>query len=669
MSIYNPPTEILTIFNQDNYLLSGDYLTIGIADKRYLKLSGGTLTGLLTASAGIYSTLYSAADGSFTAPTYTFSSDTGVGMYYTSGGGVGLAWGGASIMQIDSVAGIKVTTSGDVTFPQYSFVSDSQTGLYRPASQQVGITCNATSITTWSTTAMSLLKPIYMPNGTAASPSLSFTNSVNTGVYRVAADVIGFSSASNLIAQVSASALSAKQLTITNTSAYANQSVSTTGAFLNVVGNTITATNNSDMAFCAIQRPTLAASGTQTTTNAYTLYIGGSPSAGTNETITNAYGILVDTPGVVRILDTTASSSSTTGALQVLGGAYFGSSCRYNSNITMQGTSAILTLSGTSSSIASSGTTASTSNTTGALTLAGGIGISNTTDASSSTNGGTLTTAGGAAIAKTIYIGGSCVTSTYEMVGSTSNIGAKGRLQTSGYNSDASERCFVAIQNNRSTGNASYFRIARLGTTDDGTVVLGNNYGRPAGTFTADNTSLGVTSVEYNTAGYLTFGTGAASANQTTERMRIFSGGGVAINTTTQNGTDQLTVSGTCSNTSGVWAVISDSRVKTDVSDFTDSLDVLKRLNPKVFKYNEKSNYSLDVQAEEQVGLVADELEQVIPQAIRKNKRTVKRYNREKNAMEDDPDKSFDDLRSVNPQRLLYILINAVKELAEKIGA
>jgi hypothetical protein len=50
-------------------------------------------------------------------------------------------------------------------------------------------------------------------------------------------------------------------------------------------------------------------------------------------------------------------------------------------------------------------TTPSTSNSTGALVLPGGIGISNTTDATSSTNGGTFTTAGGAAIAKKLYVG------------------------------------------------------------------------------------------------------------------------------------------------------------------------------------------------------------------------------------------------------------------------
>lgn len=51
-------------------------------------------------------------------------------------------------------------------------------------------------------------------------------------------------------------------------------------------------------------------------------------------------------------------------------------------------------------------TTASTSSTTGAATFVGGIGISNTTQATSATNGGSLTTAGGIGVAKDAYIGG-----------------------------------------------------------------------------------------------------------------------------------------------------------------------------------------------------------------------------------------------------------------------
>lgn len=51
-----------------------------------------------------------------------------------------------------------------------------------------------------------------------------------------------------------------------------------------------------------------------------------------------------------------------------------------------------------------SDTTAATSSSTGSVTLAGGLAISNTTDATSSTNGGSLTSAGGFAFAKSGYI-------------------------------------------------------------------------------------------------------------------------------------------------------------------------------------------------------------------------------------------------------------------------
>ena len=51
-------------------------------------------------------------------------------------------------------------------------------------------------------------------------------------------------------------------------------------------------------------------------------------------------------------------------------------------------------------------TTPSTSNSTGSLLVSGGVGISNTTDATSSTNGGSATLGGGLAVAKKVFVGG-----------------------------------------------------------------------------------------------------------------------------------------------------------------------------------------------------------------------------------------------------------------------
>ena len=56
--------------------------------------------------------------------------------------------------------------------------------------------------------------------------------------------------------------------------------------------------------------------------------------------------------------------------------------------------------------IVSNDSTATTSSTTGAVLLSGGLALANTTDATSSTNGGTITTAGGVAIAKKLFVGG-----------------------------------------------------------------------------------------------------------------------------------------------------------------------------------------------------------------------------------------------------------------------
>lgn len=70
-------------------------------------------------------------------------------------------------------------------------------------------------------------------------------------------------------------------------------------------------------------------------------------------------------------------------------------------------------------------TTASTSDATGAISLLGGIGISNTTEATSSTNGGTITTAGGVGIAKKLFVGGNVTlegtSNTLNMNSATSN--------------------------------------------------------------------------------------------------------------------------------------------------------------------------------------------------------------------------------------------------------
>lgn len=73
-----------------------------------------------------------------------------------------------------------------------------------------------------------------------------------------------------------------------------------------------------------INRPTIAASNIAVTaTKASTLYVAGAPIAGNNVTLTNAYAVQV-AAGIVQIDTATTSTSNTTGALRVAGGVGVG---------------------------------------------------------------------------------------------------------------------------------------------------------------------------------------------------------------------------------------------------------------------------------------------------------------------------------------------------------
>lgn len=77
--------------------------------------------------------------------------------------------------------------------------------------------------------------------------------------------------------------------------------------------------------FSGFKQPTLSASNTVTTTDSATLYIGGQPLAGANQTISNAYSLLVSQGnsklgGRLLVTDTTVSTSVSTGCAVFSGG-------------------------------------------------------------------------------------------------------------------------------------------------------------------------------------------------------------------------------------------------------------------------------------------------------------------------------------------------------------
>jgi hypothetical protein len=97
----------------------------------------------------------------------------------------------------------------------------------------------------------------------------------------------------------------------------------------------------------------------------------------------------------------------------------------------------------------------------------------------------------------------------------------------------------------------------------------------------------------------------------------------------------------------GAVGSFSDARIKHDISNFEDGLNIIRQINPIKFYYNVDAPFPV---TQQQIGIIAQELEKVAPYMVEKNK-----------------EKGYEDLRSVNPQAFTYLLINAVKEQQNKI--
>jgi hypothetical protein len=104
----------------------------------------------------------------------------------------------------------------------------------------------------------------------------------------------------------------------------------------------------------------------------------------------------------------------------------------------------------------------------------------------------------------------------------------------------------------------------------------------------------------------------------------------------------------------GAWLAFSDARLKEDVKSFSDGLEVILKLNPVSFKYNDKSGY--DHRDKEFVGFIAQEVEEVAPYMIEKT---------------DDSNgvSGLEDRRTLDESALTKILVNAIQEQQAMIEA
>jgi hypothetical protein len=237
---------------------------------------------------------------------------------------------------------------------------------------------------------------------------------------------------------------------------------------------------------------------------------------------------------VARTISTNANWPFIFSATAGLGGSFLFCSDNASTNYIEINSSKTLRVYG---NIGVDSTTASTSNTTGSITTAGGLGISNTTDATSSTNGGSITTAGGLAVAKKAFIGTDLTVSGDSILRS---------IQTANFSSISTQGGY--LQWNRTGADGELWLINTTVGSNPGIRFGKSNLSNVVTELMriSDNGVVNITSTTAstsNTTGGLTLASGLGISNTTdatssTNGGTITSAGGLAVAKKAFIGTD-----------------------------------------------------------------------------------------------------------------------------------
>lgn len=202
-----------------------------------------------------------------------------------------------------------------------------------------------------------------------------------------------------------------------------------------------------------------------------------------------------------------------------------------------------------------------------------------------------------------------------------------------------------ALDSGANNSGAIYFGIAPSSTTSP-TGGIEASWGSSN---TNPQISIGIIRDGNRTRTLYSTGTGMQFFVNNVEKARLKTDGEFITGGTTDNGAYNLQCNGT-----GVWgfgAYVngSDAALKEDIAPIGNTLDIVKSLNPVMFRYKEE--YSRDTNL--QPGFIAQELEQVFANEAYKDGIVMQ----------------GPEFRSVAYQTLIPILVKSIQELNEKVDA
>ncbi len=222
----------------------------------------------------------------------------------------------------------------------------------------------------------------------------------------------------------------------------------------------------------------------------------------------------------------------------------------------------------------------------------------------------------------------------------------------------ASDRIFQVGNGSSNTDRRNAFTILRNGNTGIGTTlptkqleIVSAPSAVPSTLMIANRGGFGPAALEFVSdygagnqwrPGYII----SADAGVYTGVLQFYTNGSGALNLNSSVLGFQIQ-DGTAYTATGTVGSFSDARLKNNIIPFTDGLNVIKKISPVSFYYNNDAPF---ITEQRQIGVIAQELEQTAPYMVGKNKQG-----------------GYEDLRSVNNQAYTYLLINAVKEQQEQI--
>ncbi len=128
----------------------------------------------------------------------------------------------------------------------------------------------------------------------------------------------------------------------------------------------------------------------------------------------------------------------------------------------------------------------------------------------------------------------------------------------------------------------------------------------------------------------------------------------VGIGTTEPAYQLQLSLDSAAKPTTNTWTVPSDERIKKNISDFSDGLDIVMRLKPRTYQYNGLGGPGYD-DTNTHIGFIAQEVELVAPYMIETRKGTIGGVQ-------------VGDFKSYQGHALPFMLVNAIQEQQRQIA-